>query len=98
MLLKKSAHKRGLKHRYANGLSCAGLIQRPRNSRSEEHTSELQSLLRIWYAVFCWKKKTPRQCRHTIPLHVRGYQPHHVRSQLDNSELESLMRTTYAVY
>src|SRR3546814_6162628 len=25
--------------------------------RSEEHTSELQSLMRIWYAVFCLKKK-----------------------------------------
>src|SRR3546814_2354322 len=30
-------------------------------SRSEEHTSELQSLMRISYAVFCLKKKTP-QC------------------------------------
>src|SRR3546814_6701069 len=29
---------------------------RPR-ARSEEHTSELQSLMRISYAVFCWKKK-----------------------------------------
>src|SRR3546814_8814130 len=29
-----------------------------RNSRSEEHTSELQSLMRISYAVFCLKKKT----------------------------------------
>src|SRR3546814_9526357 len=28
------------------------------HSRSEEHTSELQSLLRISYAVFCLKKKT----------------------------------------
>src|SRR3546814_4971764 len=27
-------------------------------SRSEEHTSELQSLMRISYAVFCFKKKT----------------------------------------
>src|SRR3546814_4186709 len=27
-------------------------------SRSEEHTSELQSLMRISYAVFCLKKKT----------------------------------------
>src|SRR3546814_5378512 len=27
--------------------------------RSEEHTSELQSLMRIPYAVFCSKKKTP---------------------------------------
>src|SRR3546814_8606580 len=29
------------------------------NARSEEHTSELQSLMRISYAVFCLKKKTP---------------------------------------
>src|SRR3546814_1308288 len=28
-----------------------------RNERSEEHTSELQSLMRISYAVFCLKKK-----------------------------------------
>src|SRR3546814_2056881 len=32
------------------------------NLRSEEHTSELQSLMRISYAVFCLKKKkTPRK-------------------------------------
>src|SRR3546814_1268212 len=30
---------------------------RPPDSRSEEHTSELQSLMRISYAVFCLKKK-----------------------------------------
>src|SRR3546814_6337073 len=29
----------------------------PAGSRSEEHTSELQSLMRISYAVFCLKKK-----------------------------------------
>src|SRR3546814_11547158 len=29
--------------------------------RSEEHTSELQSLMRISYAVFCLKKKTPKK-------------------------------------
>src|SRR3546814_7524131 len=29
-----------------------------RSDRSEEHTSELQSLMRISYAVFCLKKKT----------------------------------------
>src|SRR3546814_3094638 len=29
-----------------------------RRRRSEEHTSELQSLMRISYAVFCLKKKT----------------------------------------
>src|SRR3546814_9789049 len=33
-------------------------VRRPRtDSRSEEHTSELQSLMRISYAVFCLKKK-----------------------------------------
>src|SRR3546814_5449498 len=33
--------------------------------RSEEHTSELQSLMRISYAVFCLKKKKPRIKRTT---------------------------------
>src|SRR3546814_1935742 len=32
-------------------------IQNFQNGRSEEHTSELQSLMRISYAVFCLKKK-----------------------------------------
>src|SRR3546814_6362243 len=31
-------------------------------ARSEEHTSELQSLMRISYAVFCLKKKTTKSC------------------------------------
>src|SRR3546814_8140528 len=34
-----------------------------RRARSEEHTSELQSLMRISYAVFCLKKKKKRQRR-----------------------------------
>src|SRR3546814_3455110 len=33
--------------------------------RSEEHTSELQSLMRISYAVFCLKKKIQRYHTHT---------------------------------
>src|SRR3546814_10867228 len=32
----------------------------PRRGRSEEHTSELQSLMRISYAVFCLKKKNKK--------------------------------------
>src|SRR3546814_7904405 len=37
-------------------------VQNERNKsiRSEEHTSELQSLMRISYAVFCLKKKTKK--------------------------------------
>src|SRR3546814_955458 len=34
-----------------------GLGMAPSGDRSEEHTSELQSLMRISYAVFCLKKK-----------------------------------------
>src|SRR3546814_5687361 len=33
--------------------------------RSEEHTSELQSLMRISYAVFCLKQKTSTDTAHT---------------------------------
>src|SRR3546814_10532598 len=32
-------------------------------ARSEEHTSELQSLMRISYAVFCLKKKKKQKCK-----------------------------------
>src|SRR3546814_7715724 len=34
-----------------------------RHRRSEEHTSELQSLMRISYAVFCLKKKKTKRIR-----------------------------------
>src|SRR3546814_1443064 len=37
--------------------------------RSEEHTSELQSLMRISYAVFCLKKK--KRNRNTTDKHTR---------------------------
>src|SRR3546814_10555843 len=43
------------------------------SGRSEEHTSELQSLMRISYAVFCLKKQTPKIYINSIleklPLH-----------------------------
>src|SRR3546814_7355605 len=44
--------RRGAHHRPGR------LLQRVIALRSEEHTSELQSLMRISYAVFCLKKKT----------------------------------------
>src|SRR3546814_1306063 len=37
-----------------------------RAERSEEHTSELQSLMRISYAVFCLKKKTTKKTTNNI--------------------------------
>src|SRR3546814_7613914 len=39
-------------------------------ARSEEHTSELQSLMRISYAVFCLKKKKEAQSRDTVQTHT----------------------------
>src|SRR3546814_4409437 len=38
-------------------------------SRSEEHTSELQSLMRISYAVFCLKKKKKKEQMHRNTTH-----------------------------
>src|SRR3546814_2048773 len=43
-----------------------GRTYRPVGERSEEHTSELQSLMRISYAVFCLKKKKKRQQRQQL--------------------------------
>src|SRR3546814_7636600 len=37
--------------------------------RSEEYTSELQSLMRISYAVFCLKKKTNHKTESTTHMH-----------------------------
>src|SRR3546814_3548548 len=48
----------GLAERKAAGLGGLTLLSCDNLARSEEHTSELQSLMRISYAVFCLKKKT----------------------------------------
>src|SRR3546814_1088887 len=46
----------------ANGIVTAlGRVQIDAPIRSEEHTSELQSLMRISYAVFCLKKKKTKR-------------------------------------
>src|SRR3546814_8886921 len=48
------------------GLAC------PSQGRSEEHTSELQSLMRISYAAFCLKKKKDvRQTTRTSPRNAQ---------------------------
>src|SRR3546814_1289947 len=50
--------------------------------RSEEHTSELQSLMRISYAVFCLKKQK-RQTSHFDSHHVPHTPTHHYEPQLN---------------
>src|SRR3546814_5856799 len=41
--------------------------------RSEEHTSELQSLMRISYAVFCLKNKISKTTQHTHKDQILQY-------------------------
>src|SRR3546814_3577607 len=43
-----------------------------RDRRSEEHTSELQSLMRISYAVFCLKKKQKTDTDHATLSQLRN--------------------------
>src|SRR3546814_8677161 len=52
-----AAGQRLLGHQPVDFVLAQGMPRR----RSEEHTSELQSLMRTSYAVFCLKKKTSRQ-------------------------------------
>src|SRR3546814_8887870 len=65
-LLGGLADRKGYKKRFLFAATLLGAI------RSEEHTSELQSLMRISYAVFCLKKKiTQREalnCKHNQRL------------------------------
>src|SRR3546814_10018199 len=48
--------------------------------RSEEHTSELQSLMRISYAVFCLKKKT-----NTPQTHMLHHTTYHINKTTTNT-------------
>src|SRR3546814_1208308 len=56
--------------------------------RSEEHTSELQSLMRISYAVFCLKKKT----KDKTPIHKKLNLVY-----INNKYLEQKIETTYKI-
>src|SRR3546814_6410122 len=61
-LLARAGRAARLSRGFREGADRGGLSRRAdprglRRQRSEEHTSELQSLMRISYAVFCLKKK-----------------------------------------
>src|SRR3546814_1553592 len=57
------------------GLDEAACREAPR-SRSEEHTSELKSLMRISYAVFCLKKKKIRSTAYLDSHSISDYKHH----------------------
>src|SRR3546814_5525324 len=54
---------------------CSGQGIATRRVRSEEHTSELQSLMRISYAVFCLKKKNTTKTNQKQRDRVQAYTP-----------------------
>src|SRR3546814_10326430 len=59
----------------------------PREGRSEEHTSELQSLMRISYAVFCLKKKkVTRQNKPTTITHTTRHTRDYTTRDQTNSQ------------
>src|SRR3546814_9991953 len=67
-------------------LSASSASSRDGNSRSEEHTSELQSLMRRSYAVFCLKTKTtPTDIRRT-PQSKKPQPPHTPQREFQNSK------------
>src|SRR3546814_18646543 len=58
----------------------------PNRTRSEEHTSELQSLMRISYAVFCLKKKkkqTQTGINRTKRIYIKHSQNKGIRNKLN---------------
>src|SRR3546814_6739394 len=66
---KKAAFQRAL-----NSRKQPGVFSENFKRRSEEHTSEFQSLMRISYAVFCLKKKKTTQNIHKhnfIMIHIK---------------------------
>src|SRR3546814_3317696 len=60
--------------------AAAGVAISQRMTRSEEHTSELQSLMRISYAVFCWKQTNADEQHNNYGPQLEGvtqYMLHH---------------------
>src|SRR3546814_7105552 len=57
-------HEQGQRHASPRPAPATDIAQPDQADRSEEHTSELQSLMRISYAVFCLKKKTSQVQKH----------------------------------
>src|SRR3546814_2683971 len=62
LLARHLGRRRGLQRSSRRNSGCAAV--RLQDERSEEHTSELQSLMRISYAVFCLKKQTTNTLNH----------------------------------
>src|SRR3546814_7424387 len=65
---------RGTKRLIGAARDLDGVAAGRQPTRSEEHTSELQSLMRISYAVFCLKKKITHKHTSTLTKHMKHQQ------------------------
>src|SRR3546814_4437319 len=64
----------------SKALKALGLGKDAQLPRSEEHTSELQSLMRISYAVFCLKKKNKKTIMiRQISIHLHTTKSHNIQ-------------------
>src|SRR3546814_7758606 len=82
-LLRLSASRRSEARRPTH--RCVRSPQAPKTSatfarRSEEHTSELQSLMRISYAVFCLKKKNTHKPLNILATLLSKYEDPHLHT------------------
>src|SRR3546814_2726250 len=76
------------------GLAAPGVINHlQRLGRSEEHTSELQSLMRISYAVFCLKKKNYESSERRRIVIAPANSTYHLRRTIKSRRGSMLTRT-----
>src|SRR3546814_6322074 len=66
-------------------------------TRSEEHTSELQSLMRISYAVFCLKKKKKKKKPNTQHAKLKNTITQTKKTKKSNIKLEKRKQTKSAI-
>src|SRR3546814_5457009 len=64
-----------------------------RRARSEEHTSELQSLMRISYAVFCLKKKKIPDQKNAQPQDII----HTTNNKLKHTDIQSIVNQSHTI-
>src|SRR3546814_1117712 len=83
------------RHRRARGDGGFVVLSRQLDARrSEEHTSELQSLMRISYAVFCLKKKT-KQHKQSDHKRIIQHQCYHITQH--TTQPEQNLKTTFNI-
>src|SRR3546814_1286626 len=91
-------HAFGLAHRQDCDLAAPLDTQKFTHARSEEHTSELQSLMRISYAVFCLKKKKTQRNNKVAQTNKNHIQIKPSHNSKHNNSRQLFIQHMYAHY